>query len=108
MQTELKPIALPYGGGGRFHPLDLVAHLRQTGRTYIIQGQQKVPLSAHTKPQSLDYWLRQFARNPDTKQADNAVMEALERTGLFHIRTDLWCPDSGRRCKGLELDQRLL
>ena len=37
----------------------------------------------HTKPYSLDYWLRQFAKNPDTKQAVNSVCVALVATGLF-------------------------
>lgn len=103
MPTNLDAITLPHGGGGQFYPLDLVAHLRKSGRTYIVQGQQKARLSGHTKPHSLDYWLRQYARNPDTKQADNDVLNALAATGLFRIVTDLECPDSGRRCKGLRL-----
>lgn len=105
MITNPDPIRLPYGGGGQFSPLALVEYVHQSGRSYIIQGQQKAALSAHTKPHSLDYWLRQYSQNPDLKQADNAVMTALELTGLFRIVDDLECPDSGRRCKGLQLIQ---
>ena len=46
-------INLPYGGA--FDEHDLVAHVRASGRDYIIQGQQAVSFDEHTKPQSLDY-----------------------------------------------------
>ena len=94
-------IYLSYGGA--FNEHDLVAHIRASGRDYIIQGQQAVSLDEHTKPQSLDYWLRQFGNNPNTKQADNNVLNALVATGLFEIIINLDCPDSGKRCKGLRL-----
>jgi ubiquinone biosynthesis protein COQ9 len=94
-------ILLPYGG--KFEESDLVAHIRSTGRNYIIQGQQAASEENHSKPKSLDYWLRQFATNPDTKQAENSVMELLEKTGYFKVESNLLCPDSGRRCKGLRL-----
>ncbi|BBL76346.1 hypothetical protein [Methylomagnum ishizawai] len=94
-------IDLPYGG--RFDEHGLVAHIRASGRDYIIQGQQKGALAEHPKPHSLDYWLRQFARNPDIKQAENSVMDALVATGLFVVEHHLTCPDSGRPCKGLRL-----
>ena len=94
-------INLPYGGA--FDEHDLVAHVRASGRDYIIQGQQAVSFDEHTKPQSLDYWLRQFGNNPNTKQAENSVLDALVATGLFEVIFDLVCPDSGKRCKGLRL-----
>lgn len=94
-------IDLPYGG--TFDEHDLVAHIQASGRDYIIQGQQAVSLDDHTKPQSLDYWLRQFGDNPNTKQAENSVLDALVATGLFEIVNDLICPDSGERCKGVRL-----
>jgi len=87
--------------GGQFSENDLVTHLRASRRNYIIQGQQAVSLANHTKPQSLDYWLRQFASQQDTKQAENTILNALVATGLFRIATNLACPDSGRICKGL-------
>jgi phage antirepressor YoqD-like protein len=92
-------IDLPYGG--KFDEKALVAYIKASGRKYIIQGQQAVTYANHTKPHSLDYWLRQFAFNHDTKQAENRVLAALVDTGLFRISDSLECPDSGRQCKGL-------
>jgi len=89
--------------GGQFDEHALVEYIRATGRDYIVQGQQACTLADHTKPSSLDYWLRQFAANPDTKQADNTVIRHLVHTGLFKVADDLLCPDSGRLCKGVRL-----
>jgi hypothetical protein len=94
-------IKLPYGG--QFDENDLVAYVKASGRDYIIQGQQAASYASHTKPKSLDYWLRQHASNRDTKQAENSVLDALVATGLFRIEKQLDCPDSGRKCKGLRL-----
>ena len=82
----------------------LVAYITASGRDYIIQGQQAFAFTTHSKPQSLDYWLRQhYANNHDTKQAENLVLAALVATGLFAIVPKLTCPDSGARCKGIRL-----
>ena len=97
-------ISLPYGG--QFDESELVSHIRASGRDYIIQGQQAVALKEHTKPNSLDYWLRQFGNNSDTKQADNSVIDNLVATGLFELNYDLRCPDTGQNCKGLRLTQK--
>ena len=94
-------IELPYGG--QFDENALVAHIKTTGRNYIIQGQQALSYANHSKPKSLDYYLRQFASNPDTKQAENSVIDSLVATGLFRIEDHLDCPDSDRQCKGLRL-----
>jgi len=94
-------IRLSYGG--QFDEHALVEYIRATGRDYIVQGQQACTLADHTKPSSLDYWLRQFAPNPDTKQADNTVVSQLVRTGLFKATESLLCPDSGKLCKGVRL-----
>ncbi len=89
--------------GGHFDGSLLVKYIISTERDYIVQGQQACSRMNHTKPQSLDYWLRQFAHNPDTKQADNETINALVRTGFFIIDNDLICPDSMRSVKGLRL-----
>src|SRR5271166_2650091 len=94
-------IRLPYGG--QFDERELVTYIRASRRDYIIQGQQAVAKANHTKPHSLDYWLRQFANNPDTKQAEASVIEALVATGLFVFVKRLRCPDSGNYCRGLKL-----
>jgi len=97
-------IVLPHGGPAASFPVHaLVAYIRNTGRDYIIQGQQQCSLAAHTKRHSLDSWLRKnYARNPDTKQAVNRVIVDLVSTGLFTVQR-LICPDSGRICKGIRL-----
>jgi hypothetical protein len=96
-------IQLSYGDGRKFDEHALVRHIRASGRDYIIQGQQMCTLADHSKRNSLDYWLRQLAPNPNIKQADNATVSRLVRTGLFEVATRLRCPDSGRLCKGLRL-----
>ena len=98
-------IPLPHGGKNtQFDEQDLIAHILKSGRDYIVQGQQNCTLADHTKPNSLDYWLRvNYAVTPDTKQAVNEVMEHLVGTGLFEEQDDLMCPDSGHLCKGLRL-----
>ena len=94
-------IKLSYGGS--FDEQHLVQHIRKSGRNYIIQGQTACTRANHPKPDSLDYWLRlrQFAHNPDTKQADNSVIAQLVATGLFQESNKLPCPNSGRLCKGV-------
>jgi hypothetical protein len=98
-------IELPYGApADRFLLSELVGHIRSTGRDYIIQGQQHCAFDEHTKPQSLDRWLRsECTTRPDTCQAINQVVDALEATGVFEVVKRLPCPDSGRSCKGLRL-----
>lgn len=97
-------IELPHGGpGAGFRLSELIAYVQSTGRGYIIQGQQNCLLVEHTKPNSLDVWLRKnYTSRQDTRQAVNQVFEALVATGYFE-RDDLPCPDSGRKCKALKL-----
>ncbi len=98
-------IKMPYGGkGAGFHISQLKDYIQRSGRDYIIQGQQKCTLEKHTKPQSLDVWLRKnFTSRQDTKQADNRVIQALVDTGEFEVDEHLPCPDSKRLVKGLRL-----
>jgi DNA-3-methyladenine glycosylase I len=98
-------IHLPHGGSGSgFRLSQLVDYVQRSGRDYIIQAQQQCKLREHTKPHSLDVWLRKnHAAIPDTAQAVNSVMRALEATGRFEIVQKLVCPDTGRKCKGLKL-----
>ena len=89
--------------GSEFDEMELVTHIRNAGRRYIIVGQQIVTLDNHTKPSSLDYWLRQFTNYPDTKQADKILLDQLIETRLFEINEHLQCPDTDRMCKGIQL-----
>lgn len=95
-------IELRYGCA--FDENALVAHIKASGKNYIVQGQKTVLLENHSKPKSLDVWLRNtFHKKRDTKLADNYVIDALVRTGLFEFAPQLECPTSGRLCKGLRL-----
>jgi hypothetical protein len=98
-------INLPYGNSV-FDSNDLIQHIRQSGCDYIIQAQQACCLADHTKPHSLDYWLRtNYAQQPDTKQAVNEVIEQLVGTGDF-VEGSFPCPDSdGRLCKAIKMAQ---
>ncbi len=95
-------IRLPFGQNS-FSTEELKNYIQKSGRDYIIQGQQKCTIANHTKPNSLDYWLREnYARNPDTKQAENEVISDLVQTGEFE-EGKYMCPDSGRTCKGVQI-----
>jgi len=98
-------IELPYGGSGAgFYVSQLIEHIRSTGRDYIIQGGQNRTLKKHSKPHSLDFWLRVgFTQRKDTRQAVRQVIEALVATGKFEVDHSLCCPDSERLCKGIRL-----
>ena len=98
-------IELPYGGpGAGFYVSELVNHIRSTGRDYIIQGQQHCTLENHTKPHSLDVWLRKrFTNRKDTTQAVNQVIADLVATGWFEVERGLICPDTGYPANGLRL-----
>ena len=99
-------IRLPHGGpGAGFWSGDLVAHIKASGRDYIVEGAQHDVLARHRKPHSLDYWLRTHATTrSDTNQMVREVARDLVATGLFR-EVCRPCPDSARHrnCKALEL-----
>ena len=97
-------VELPHGDGAGFRVSELVSHIRNSPRDYIMQGQQHCTLEKHSKPQSLDVWLRtRFTTRSDTTQAVDEVADALVASGLFEVVKGLTCPDSGRRAKALRL-----
>lgn len=96
----MRMISLPYGNN-EFNPEELTEFMRRTGRNYIIQGQQACRRAFHSKPSSLDCWLRDnYAQYPDTKQAVNKLISDLIETGKFEEGKFI-CPDSKRMCKGI-------
>lgn len=97
-------ITLPHGGPNAAFPVEeLIRRIRASGRVYVIQGQQHVRFAEHTKPNSLDYWLRQnYTTRRDTAQATRQVVADLVRSGLF-CQGHFVCPDSGHRSKGIAL-----
>lgn len=97
-------IRLPFGGpGAAFEVTELVQYVKTSGRPYIIQGQTQCAFRAHPKPHSLDFWLREnYAKNRDTKQAVNKVIDQIVSTGRFELG-QFMCPDSGHQCKGIRI-----
>jgi len=97
-------IELPYGAPGESFSIDyLITYLQETRKDYIIQGQRNCCLKEHPKPNSLDAWLRKnFTSRQDTKQATNDLLQQIVKTGPFR-QGWFTCPDSGRKCKGIEL-----
>jgi len=96
-------INLPYGKSA-FNSDKLREYIQSTGRDYIIQGQVACTKVKHPKHSSLDYWLRDYAQNLNTKQAVNEVITALVSTGEF-AEGNFICPDSGEMCKGVRIVQ---
>ncbi|MFZ5452752.1 MAG: hypothetical protein ACOZF2_12925 [Thermodesulfobacteriota bacterium] len=95
-------IELPHGNAS-FDSDDLKGYIRATGRNYIIQGQQNCSRKNHTKPQSLDCWLKgNCTQYSDTKQAVNEVIYGLINTGEFREGRYI-CPDTGRWAKGIQI-----
>ena len=99
-------IVLPHGAKGEgFMVNDLVTHLQRVHQDHIIQGQVNCVLANHPKPNSLDVWIRtNHTRRKDTKQATNDLLRQIIDTGLFKLGK-YTCPDSGRKCKGIQLIQ---
>ena len=88
--------------GATFSAEKFLNDMMARGVTEIVQGQQAVARAAHTKPHSFDFYLRAFGRHPDTKQAQNSVLDEMVAAGQIEL-AHVICPDSGRRCKGFRL-----
>lgn len=100
-----KKINLPYGGqGASFNVEELIALLKQRKVNFIIVGSQNSTLAAHTKPASLDVWLRNHksVTNPNTRQACKSVNMQLVETGLFSIEKRR-CPIRKSMCLAVVL-----
>jgi rRNA-processing protein FCF1 len=86
-----------------FDEQELIDHIKASGKHFMVQGQNIKKLEKHTKPHSLDVWLRtRFPKKEDTKLADNCVLNALVKTKKFVI-TEERCLDSERLCKAIGL-----
>lgn len=95
-------VPLTYGGD-----VLVKAILEHLLKGSIVIGQQKVSVVKHSKPGSLDYWLRKFGTPPNTKQADTKFVEdLLMMNKRFIQRTKIINPNTGRSCKGIELTHK--
>jgi thiamine monophosphate synthase len=104
-RSMARSIELPYGGSGaRLFVDDLIQHIRESGRDYIIQGQTDCSVDKQPKPNSLDAWLgRTCTVRSDTKQAVNSLVDQLIQTRFedreFVVDTsDLVFGDVGVKC----------
>lgn len=92
--------------GGVVDLNSLIADFRGRGSRMVL-GAIKATLADHNKHASLDYWLRlNGARKPDQMQAETSLVEQLVDSGHFETIV-MDCPDTGRKCKGLQLRQVL-
>ncbi|EIK96064.1 hypothetical protein PMM47T1_13930 [Pseudomonas sp. M47T1] len=96
-------IPLPYGGAeAGFYARRLVDAFRELDKGEIVIGAVASKLDG-VKPHSLDYLLRsRYARNCDTKQAVQAVVDDLVATGLF-ARSRMDDPQTGREVDSIKL-----
>ena len=101
-------VFLPHGAPGECFELgNLVKHIKDSYRNYIIQGQQNCAFKDHSKPHSLDYWIRRnHTCRKNTKQATNEVIKAIVQSDLFQ-EGKFNCPDSRKKCKGIQLAENL-
>lgn len=100
-------INLPYGGpGAGFKVAELITLLQQRNVDFIIVGSQYVILADHTKPASLDVWLRMKVSKSysNTRQACVKVINDLIGTGLFVIEKKR-CDVTKRPCDALVLKE---
>ena len=97
-------VELPEGApGDSCDATELVSQIERSGRDYIVIGAQQFALAKHSKPHSLDYWLRvNCTARSDTMQATRALVDRLVGTGLL-FRDKMIDPNTGRRVNCLRL-----
>lgn len=101
--TDPQWINLPHGGGqAGFYVARLVDAFRDAGVTEMPIGKSRSGVTG-VKTYSLDYILRtRYAKQPDTRQAVDTVLEDLEATGLFR-RSLMVDPVTGKEVDSLAL-----
>ena len=99
-------ITLPHANGLSIDINELLQILKDRKMKFIIQGQQHCSLKNHSKKSSLDYYLRlRSGQYINTCQADDSVINQICETGIFKVNIHLKCPETGRKCKGIEIVQ---
>ncbi len=96
-------ITLPYANNAKFNSNDLINHFREQRMNYMIIGATQVTLQNHTKPKSLDVWIRNHPNvigYENTCQAVNNVVSQIIEHQSFSLGLRK-CPKSKRICKAL-------
>lgn len=85
-----------------FEITDLLNELKKRKTDFIIIGAMKATLKNHTKPHSLDYWLRElsFVTQNNTMQATKEVQNSIVNTGRFYLEKRR-CPVTSNYCNAL-------
>ncbi|MBE9610855.1 hypothetical protein [Chitinilyticum piscinae] len=91
---------------GDFDINELVAWVKGSGRTYVIIGGDNTTFDTHSKPGSLDYWLRSKSSSKDVRQSCAELIAKIVDTGLFVEAQDI-CPETERLCNSLRLVNKM-
>lgn len=80
----------------------LIKEFQKRKTDFMIIGAQNHSLTKHTKPESLDYWLRNLkqVKQKNTRQACSKLINDLLGSGLF-IFDKRRCPVSGKLCNAI-------
>ena len=96
-------IILPHANNATIPIQDLIAHFRKNNLNFMIIGSTKATLQKHSKPNSLDVWIRthpNILKYKDTCQSVNTVISQLIKHESFSLGLRK-CPKSSRMCKAL-------
>ncbi|WP_396168331.1 hypothetical protein [Flavobacterium sp.] len=99
----MEQIILPHANNKTIPIQDLIAHFKESKIEYMIIGSNKVILSLHPKPKSLDVWIRTHKNvigHANTCQSVNNVVSQLIKNKSFSLGLRK-CPKSKRICKSL-------
>ncbi|WP_297513819.1 hypothetical protein [Flavobacterium sp.] len=99
----MNEIILPHANNTTIPIQDLIHYFQLNKLNYLIIGSNKVTLTNHRKPNSLDVWLRthpKIVNHKDTCQSVNKVITQIIKHQSFSqgLRK---CPKSKRICKAL-------
>ena len=99
----MEEIILPHANNATIPIQDLIAHFRKNNLNFMIIGSTQVAFQNHSKPNSLDIWLRSHPNvnnYRDTCQSVNNVISQLIKHESFSLGLRK-CPKSKRICKAL-------
>lgn len=86
---------------------DIISYIRENDNKIIPIGAEHSAILDHSKPFSLDYFLRLLAKCPDTCQATENVIKQLLKYNFFRL-SKTKSPTTGRYLKTLKLQNIVL